>query len=137
MTPSRSWYSMPVRAPQSLLHAVAGLLALVALAATPVQARAQLRSGLASVALVAYSAPAVHLGAAPLVGSLDAAGRSSLEVMTVNTAYRVELRGVGTAPIVLLRQDRAGLVPWDRIQDRLIAPGGAPVLLDIVLSPTL
>jgi hypothetical protein len=137
MTPSRSWYSMPVRAPQSLLHAVAGLLALVALAATPVQARAQLRSGLASVALVAYSAPAVHLGAAPLVGSLDAAGRSSLEVMTVNTAYRVELRGVGTAPVVLLRQDRAGLVPWSRIQDRLVAPAGAPVPVEIILTPTL
>jgi hypothetical protein len=129
---------MPVRALRGrLLHAAAGLLAVVALAAAPVQAQAQLRSGVASVALVAYSAPAVHLGAAPLVGSLDAAGRWSLEGMTVNTAYRVELRGVGTAPVVLLRQDRAGLVPWSRIQDRLVAPAGAPVLVDIVLTPTL
>jgi hypothetical protein len=127
--------SKPSRSPMPVL---ALLAALVGLGAAPTQARAQLRSSVASIALVAYSAPAVHLGASPLVDRApDRQAAPSLEGMTVNTGYRVELRSVGASPVVLLRQERAGLVPWNQIRAGLATPADAPVLLDLILAPTL
>jgi hypothetical protein len=57
--------------------------------------------------------------------------------MSVNTAYRIELRGSVTQPVVLLRQSRAGLVPWDQVRALLKASDAGPVVLDLVLTPTL
>lgn len=128
MTSKSSCDPMPV---------LALLAALVGLCAAPTQAQAQLRSSVASIALVAYSAPAVHLGVSPLVDRAPDQQDSGLEGMTVNTAYRVELRRPGTTPVALLRQDSGGLVPWTQIRAGLATPGAAPVLLDLILAPTL
>jgi len=128
MTSKLSWYPTPV---------LALLAALVGLGAAPAQAQAQLRSSVASVALVAYSAPGVHMGASALVDRAPDREASTLEGMTVNTGYRVELRTLGASPVVLLRQDRAGLVPWNQIRAGLDAPGASPLLIDLVLAPTL
>ena len=127
--------SKPSRYPMS---ALALLATLVGLGAAPTQAQAQLRSSVASVALVAYSAPAVHLGASTLVdGARDRQAAFRLEGTTVNTGYRVELRSAGTSPVMLLRKERAGLVPWNQIRASLATPADAPVLLDLILAPTL
>jgi hypothetical protein len=57
--------------------------------------------------------------------------------MAVNTAYRIELRGAGAQRVVLLRQDRAGLVPWEQVKTLVAASGAESVVLDIVVTPTL
>ena len=136
MTSHRSSAITPLK-PRSerRVPAFLGALAvLVGLAAGPSEAQAQLRSGVASVALTAYAAPGVHLASVPAVGSLPGGG-VSLAGMTVNTAYRIELRG--TQRVVLLRKDRASLVPWDRVRALLGTSATEPVVLDLVVTPTL
>jgi hypothetical protein len=92
----------------------------------------------ASVALAAYAAPGVHVtGSVPAAGPSVGGGASSLVGMAVNTAYRIELRGAGTQRVVLLRQDGAGLVPWEQVRALVDASGAGPVVLDIVVTPTL
>jgi hypothetical protein len=112
---------------------------LVGLALAPSDAQGQLRSGVAGVALAAYAAPGVHVtGSVPAEGSSSVVGgASSLAGMAVNTAYRIELRGAGTQRVVLLRQDRAGLVPWEQVRELLDASDAGPVVLDIVVAPIL
>lgn len=123
---------------RSLPATLGALAVLVGLAAAPSQAQAQLRSGIASVALTAYAAPGVRVAGSVLaVRPLAQGGVSDLAGMTVNTAYRIELRGSGPRPVVLVRQSRAGLVPWDQVQALLNAPDAGPVVLDLVLAPTL
>ncbi len=140
MTSQRSLDSMPAAPRQvGFLPATLGVLAvLVGLAAAPSEAQCQLRSGVASVALTAYAAPGVHV-AGSVLAERSPAGEaiSDLAGMAVNTAYRIELRGSGTRPVVLLRQSRAGLVPWDQVRALLKAPDAAPVVLDIVVTPAL
>jgi hypothetical protein len=118
--------------------ALGALALVVGLGITPDEAQSQVRSGFASVALHAYAAPAVHVagtvsGERPLADG----GISDLMGISVNTGYRIELRGMGTGPVVLLRQDRGGVVPWDRVLEGLDASDRGPVLLDLVLKPTL
>ena len=130
---------MPVQPSlKRFLPACFGVLAvLVGLAAAPREAQAQLRSGLASVALTAYAAPGVHMASLPAARSLARGGVSDLAGMTVNTAYRIELRGMSTGRVVLLRQDRAGLVPWDQVRALLDTSDTEPVVLDLVVTPAL
>lgn len=140
MTSQRSLDSMPARPRQvRFLSATLGVLALLmGLAAAPSEAQGQLRSGVASVALTAYAAPGVHVAGSVLAERpLARGGISALAGMTVNTAYRIELRGSDTRPVVLLRQSSAGLVPWDQVRALLQAPDAGPVVLDLVLTPTL
>ena len=132
---ARSLELRPARLCSVALGALAGL---AGLALAPSNAQGQLRSGVASVALAAYAAPGVHVtGTVPADGTSVGGAASSLVGMTVNTAYRIELRGTGTQPVVLLRQNRAGLVPWEQVRALLGASGGGPVVLDIVVTPTL
>jgi len=138
MTTQRS--SHPTQAKSRPIGALTGgLLALaLLLAAAPSQAQAQVRSGIASIALTAYAAPGVHAAGTTLAERPLAGGAvSDLTGMSVNTAYRIELRGSSARPVVLLRQDKAGLVPWDQVRALVSAPAGAPVVLDLVLAPTL
>jgi hypothetical protein len=140
MTTQRSSHPMPAKPNLGRsLHATLGTLAvLVALAAAPSLAQAQVRSGIASVALTAYAAPGVRVaGSALAVRPLAEGGMSDLAGMTVNTAYRIEVRGSDTRPVVLLRQSGAGAVPWSQVRDLLDAPAAGPVVLDLVLAPTL
>ena len=117
--------------------ALGALAVLVGLTAAPSEAQGQLRSGIASVAMSAYAAPGVHVAGSVLAARTPAGGGiSNLAGMTVNTAYRIELRGSGTRATVLLRQSRAGLVPWDQVCALLKAEAG-PIVLDLVLTPTL
>jgi hypothetical protein len=140
MTSQRSLDSMPATPRRvRFLPATLGVLAvLVGLAAAPLEAQGQLRSGIASVALSAYAAPGVHVAGSVLAErSLAGGAISDLAGMSVNTAYRIELRGSGTRPVVLLRQTSAGLVPWDQVRALMKTPDAGPVLLDIVVTPTL
>jgi hypothetical protein len=139
MTTQRS-HPMQVksRPNRSLTGGLGALALLLGLAAAPSQAQAQVRSGIASIALSAYAAPGVHAAGTTLAERPLAGGAvSDLAGMSVNTAYRIELREGGVRPVVLLRQEQAGLVPWDQVRALVDAPDGAPVVLDLVLAPTL
>ena len=123
---------------RSLAAGLGALALLLGLAAIPSQAQAQVRSGVASIALTAYAAPGVRATGTTLADRPVTGGSvSDLAGMSVNTAFRIELRGSGARPVVLLQQDQAGLVPWDRVRALVSAPAGAPVVLDLVLAPTL
>ena len=118
-------------------RALGAVAALASLAAAPTVGHAQIQSGLARITLVAHAAPGVHLGAAGLAGRpLIAMNAADLMVITVNTAYRVELR-TGGEPVVLMRESRAGLVPWDQIRARMPGDQTGPILLDLVVAPAL
>jgi hypothetical protein len=128
----------PKSRPNRSLAAGLGALALLLGLAVPSQAQAQVRSGVASIALTADAAPGVRATGTTLADRPVAGGAvSDLAGMSVNTAYRIELRGSGARPVVLLQQDKAGLVPWDQVRALVSAPAGAPVVLDLVLAPTL
>jgi hypothetical protein len=140
MTSQRSFDSMPARPRQvRFLAAILGVMTvLVGLVAAPCEAQSQLRSGVASVALSAYAAPGVHVAGSVMAERSPAGGAiSDLAGMSVNTAYRIELRGSDTGPVVLLRQSRPGLVPWDQVRALLKTSDAGPVVLDLVLAPTL
>ena len=112
---------------------------LVALLAVPSQAQgqAQLRSNVASIALTAYAAPGVHLAAPATSQPQVNAAAFDLTRMTVNTAYRIELHGTASRPVVLLRQSGAGQVPWDRIRALLDTADTGSRVLDLVVTPQL
>ena len=136
MTLQRSVHSEPHRAClPGLLRA--GLL-LLALAILPGVAGAQVRSGVASIALSAYAAPGVHWrGAGPETGLVVAGSTAALTGMTVNTPYRVERRVSATSRVVLLARGVPGLVPWDRIRAGLETSATEPVVIDVVVTPAL
>jgi hypothetical protein len=138
MTPLSSGHSErhPTRL-QGLLRGVLLLLGL-GLGVLPGVVGAQVRSGVASVALTAYAAPGVHWsGAAPEMGVVAAGPTAALAGMTVNTAYRVERRVSATSRVVLLSRAVPGVVPWDRIRAALEMPAGEPVVIDVVVTPAL
>jgi hypothetical protein len=117
----------------------------VALISTAGAAEAQQVSQVASITLSAHVSPGVRTGPAGLQAT-SAAGRGDLGLgsAAVNTAYRVELHApLGVEPIVLLREDRGGSVPWEVIGLELSRLGGRtgavgePVVLDLVVRPTL
>lgn len=68
------------------------------------------------------------LGASPI---------TNLVGMTVNTSYRVEQRGSNQARVILLDRGTPGIVPWDQIHSGMVALGKGPLLIDLVVSPTL
>jgi hypothetical protein len=117
----------------------------VALISTAGAAQAQQVSRIASVTLSAHVSPGVRTGPAGLQAtSAPDRGDLGLGSAAVNTAYRVELHAPrGAEPIVLLRKDRGGSVPWEVIGlelSRLSGPIDAarePVVLDLVVRPTL
>jgi hypothetical protein len=117
----------------------------VALISTAGAAQAQQVSQVAGITLSAHVSPGVRTGPAGLQAT-STAGRGDLGLgsAAVNTAYRVELHAPrGAEPIVLLRQDRGGSVPWEAIGLELSRLGGRtgaaqePVVLDLVVRPTL
>jgi hypothetical protein len=101
-----------------------------------VEAQAQVRSNIASIALTAYAAPGVHV--APGAGPREAgAGALDLTRMSVNTPYRIEIHGGGSQPVVLLRRSGAGQVPWEQIRALVETGGAGPRVLDLVVTPQL
>jgi hypothetical protein len=115
-----------------------GVLPLLCLAVLPGVVGAQVRSGVASVALSAYAAPGVRWpGAGPDMGLVVAGSTAALTGMTVNTAYRVERRVPAGSRVVLLARGVPGVVPWDRIRAALEMPAAEPVVIDIVVTPAL
>ena len=115
-----------------------GVLLLVGLGVLPGVAGAQVRSGVASIALTAYAAPGVHWsGAGSKMGVVAAGSTAALAGMTVNTPYRVERRVSATSRVVLLSRGVAGVVPWDRIRAALEMSAGEPVVIDVVVTPAL
>jgi hypothetical protein len=136
MTPQPS--SQPERHRTSLPGLLRGVLLLLGLAILPGVAKAQMRSGVASVALSAYAAPGVRWhGAGPEMGLVAAGSTAALTGMTVNTRYRIERRVSARSRVVLLSDGVAGVVPWDRIRAALDVPAGEPVLVDVVIIPAL
>ena len=109
----------------------AAVALLVALAATPGKAEAQIQSQLVSVALTAYAPPGVHL-AQISAGS----GVLSLAGMAVNSPFRVELHSANKPAVVLLSRNRGGVVPWEEVQAAVGHDPGA-VVLDVVVTPAL
>jgi hypothetical protein len=117
----------------------------VALISTAGAAQAQQVSQIAGITLSAHVSPGVRTGPTGLQAT-STAGRGDLGLgsAAVNTAYRVELHAPrGAEPIVLLREDRGGSVPWEviglelsRLGERTGAAQG-PVVLDLVVRPTL
>jgi hypothetical protein len=115
-----------------------GALLVLVLVMLPRVAGAQMRSGIASVALRAYAAPGVRWpGAGLKTGLVGAGSTESLAGMTVNTGYRIERRVSARSRVVLLAHGVAGVVPWDRIRAALDVPAGEPVLIDVVIAPSL
>jgi hypothetical protein len=115
-----------------------GILMVLCLSILPGVAKAQMRSGVASVTLTAYAAPGVHwLGAGPQRGLVAAGATAALTGMTVNTPYRVERRVSATSRIVLLSRGVAGVVPWDRIRAALELSAAEPMVIDVVVTPAL
>jgi hypothetical protein len=117
----------------------------VALIATAGAAQAQQVSQVASISLSAHVSPGVRTGPAGLRAT-RAQGRGDLGMgsAAVNTAYRIELHALrGAEPIVLLRQDRGGSVPWEVVGLELSRLSGRvdaarePVVLDLVVRPAL
>jgi hypothetical protein len=134
MTPLPS--AQPGRHRTSLPGLLRGVLLLLGLALLPGVAGAQVRSGIASVALTAYAAPGVRWSGAEM-GLVPAGPTATLTGMTVNTGYRIEQRVSARSRVVLLSRGVAGAVPWDRIRAALDVPSGEPVLIDVVIIPAL
>jgi anti-sigma factor RsiW len=136
MTPLHS--GQPERHRTSFPSLLRGLPLLLGLALLPGVAGAQVRSGIASVALTAYAAPGVRWsGAASEMGLVTAGSTAALTGMTVNTGYRIEQRVSTRSRVVLLSRGVAGAVPWDRIRAGLDLSAGEPVLIDVVVTPAL
>jgi hypothetical protein len=136
MTPLPS--AQPERHRTSFPGLLRGVLLLLGLALLPGVAGAQVRSGIASVALTAYAAPGVRWsGAGSELGLVAAGSTAALTDMTVNTGYRIERRVSAMSRVVLLSRGVAGAVPWDRIRAALDVPAGEPVLIDVVIIPAL
>ena len=122
----------------TLLPSAQGVFLLLGLALLPGVAGAQVRSSIASVALTAYAAPGVRWsGAGSEMGLVAAGSTAHLTGMMVNTGYRIEQRVSARSRVVLLSRGVAGAVPWDRIRAALDVPTGEPVLIDVVIVPTL
>ena len=134
MTPQPS--SQPERHRTSLRSLLRAALLLLGLAFLPGVAGAQLRSGIASVALSAYAAPGVRWATGPERG-LVGASTANLTGMTVNTGYRIERRVSAKSRVVLLSHGSAGVVPWERIRAALELSTGEPVMIDVVVTPAL
>jgi hypothetical protein len=119
-----------------LLRAGIGpLAALIGLGLSPGEVHGQARSTPAQVALVAYKAPGVALGRT--ASGLAYESVADMGGMRVNTAYRVELRRAGQDPVVLLHQAPAGLVPWTELRARLDDFDDGPLVVSLILTPTL
>lgn len=108
------------------LHLAAA--ALLALAAPLDEARAQVRSNVAGISLIAYKASGVSIPQRA-EGAVVAT-----DEMFVSTPYRVEIRRVGGEPLVVHIESRAGRVPWDLIRAR-IRGRESPVFQLVVLPP--
>ena len=130
--------AQPERPRTRLRSVLRGGLLLLGLALLPSLAGAQMQSGIASVALSAYAAPGVRWsGTGPETGLVGAGSTASLAGMTVNTGYRIERRVSARSRVVLLSHGVTGVVPWDRIRAALDVTAGEPVLIDVVIIPTL
>jgi hypothetical protein len=127
----------PERHRTRLAQVLRGVLLLLGLCVVPGMARAQVRSGVASIALTAYAAPGVRWPGAGLEMGFVAAGTTALTGMTVNTDYRIERRVTAKSRVVLLAHGVAGVVPWDQIRATLELPAAEPVLIDLVVTPAL
>src|SRR5882672_5937962 len=115
-----------------------GALLLLGLSILPGVVRAQVRSGVASVALTAYAAPGVRWpGAGPEKALVAAGSTAHLRGMTVNTDYRIERRVSAASRVVLLSRGVPGVVPWDQIRAALEVSSAEPVLIDLVVTPAL
>lgn len=104
----------------------------------PTVLQAQVRSGIASVALSAYAAPGVRWpGAGPRSAVVAGEPATALAGMTVNTEYRVERRVSAESSVVLWSHGVPGVVPWDRIRAALDGSTTEPVVIDVVVTPAL
>jgi hypothetical protein len=114
------------------------VVALLGLGLLPRTAQGQMRSSIASVTLTAYAAPGVRWpGTGPEAARIGGSAATHLGGMTVNTHYRIERWAPNQPRVVLLARGTPGVVPWDRIGVAVGDPGADPVIVDLVVAPTL
>ena len=114
------------------------VLVLLGLGLLPATAQGQLRSSVVSVTLTAYAAPGVHWpGTGPQTNSIGGSPTTQLGGMTVNTRFRIERWAPNRPRVVVLPAGTPGVVPWERIRDAIAGTDADPVIIDLVVAPTL
>lgn len=103
--------------------------------AWPTAVHGQFRSNVAQLTLNAYKAPGVTIPARSGPPGMQGARTLPDSGMSVNSAYRVELRRAGKDPVVLFREKRGGPVPWGRVRAAL--DSGDAVVVQLVVTPEL
>lgn len=114
------------------------VLVLLGLGLLPDTAHGQMRSGLASVTLTAYAAPGVQQAGTGLQANRSGGSPTTqLDGMTVNTHYRIERWAPNQPRVIVLAAGTPGVVPWERIRAAIAGSDADPVIIDLVVAPTL
>lgn len=114
------------------------VLVLPGLGLLPATAQGQMRSGLASVTLTAYAGPSVQQAGTGLQANRSGGSPTTqLDGMTVNTHYRIERWAPNQPRVIVLAAGTPGVVPWERIRAAIAGWDADPVIIDLVVAPTL
>jgi len=118
--------------------AFGAVLVLLGLGLLPATAYGQMRSSVTSVSLTAYAAPGVQrLGTGPQANRIGGDPTTQFGGMTVNTRYRIERWAPNQARLIVLAAGTPGVVPWERIRAAIGGSDADPVIVDLVVEPTL